>query len=77
MVGEVDTCQSLIGVILATPSDFVIHFVQVRDVPAMTIVSFLEYLAVWIGVEIDSEAAQSLTIGRPRCTDPPVDTGGR
>lgn len=76
-MGEMDTCGTLIGVILATPSDFVIHFVQVRDVPVMTIESFLEYLGIWIGVEIDREAAQSLTIGRPRCTVPPVDTGGR
>lgn len=60
----------MIGVILATPGDFVIHFVTVLDVPVMTIESFLEYLGIWIGVEIDRDVAQTLTVGRPRCVIP-------
>lgn len=72
-----DTCATLIGVILATPDSFVIHFVQVVDAPVMTAASFLEYLSIWVGTAvIEPEAVQTLTVDRLRCTLPPVDTGG-
>lgn len=71
-----DTCTSMVGVILATPGSFVIHFVQVLDAPVMTVESFLEYLTVWIGVPIDLSAADTITVGRPRCVLPTLNGGG-
>lgn len=65
-----DTCASMLGVILATPESFTIHFVQVLDAPVMSIESFLDYLSIWIGVPVDLSAADTVVAGRPRCVVP-------
>lgn len=69
-------CALIVGIILATPEDFSIAFVEVKYVPPITGAEALSsFVDLWDLEPVVGSADVVTDIGRPRCLEPTEDGG--
>lgn len=63
-----DTCAEMVGLILATPENFLIVYAHTRSWPLLEAERLLELFAAFAGIVLEGPP-DVVDVGRPRCLD--------